>query len=131
MGAPLVAGYAYPDNVGFVVDLPNRRSFGPDAAFHRGPEPTMRLVDGSPTFAVEVRSEEDYGPAGERAMAQKRADYFAAGTIVVWDVDLVGPDTVRAYRLGETEPRIHRRGELADAEPAVPGWHFPVEELFE
>lgn len=124
-------GYAYPDNVGFVVDLPNRRSFSPDAAFHQGPAPTMKFVEGAPVFAVEVRSEEDHGPAGERAMARKRADYFAAGTIVVWDVDLLGPDTIRAFRPGENEPRIHRRGELADAEPAVPGWRFPVDELFE
>ena len=29
-------GYAIPDNVGFVVDLPNRRSFCPDAAFFVG-----------------------------------------------------------------------------------------------
>ena len=26
-------GYAFPDNVGFIVNLPNRRSFSPDAAF--------------------------------------------------------------------------------------------------
>src|SRR5256885_13766161 len=26
-------GYALPDNVGFVVDLPNSRSFSPDVAF--------------------------------------------------------------------------------------------------
>jgi Uma2 family endonuclease len=29
-------GYAYPDNVGFLVDLPNRKSFSPDAAFYVG-----------------------------------------------------------------------------------------------
>src|SRR5689334_21604203 len=26
-------GYAFPDNVGFIVNLPNRRSFSPDTAF--------------------------------------------------------------------------------------------------
>ena len=30
-------GYAFPDNVGFLVNLPNRKSFSPDAAFHPGP----------------------------------------------------------------------------------------------
>ena len=30
-------GVALGDNVGFVVDLPNRRSFSPDAAFWTGP----------------------------------------------------------------------------------------------
>ena len=30
-------GWAYPDNVGFRVELPNRKSFSPDAAFYTGP----------------------------------------------------------------------------------------------
>jgi Uma2 family endonuclease len=38
-----------------------------------------------PDFAVEVRSEDDYGPLAERELADKRADYFAVGTQVVWD----------------------------------------------
>jgi Uma2 family endonuclease len=124
-------GYALPDNVGFVVDLPHRRSFSPDVAFHRGSRPTMKFIEGAPAFAVEVRSEDDYGPAAERAMAAKRADYFAAGTEVVWDVDLQGPETIRVYRPGGKEPRVFRSGDSADAEPAVPGWRFPVRELFE
>lgn len=124
-------GTAYPDNVGFIVDLPNRKSFSPDAAFHTGGRPTMKFVDGAPVFAAEVRSENDYGPAAEVRMARKQADYFAAGTLVVWDVDLVGPDGVRAYRKGEAQPRVYRRGQVADAEPAVPGWTMPVDELFE
>jgi Uma2 family endonuclease len=90
----------------------------------------MKFIQGAPAFAVEVRSEEDYGPAAEMAMAAKRADYFAAGTEVVWDVDLQGQETIRAYRVSEAEPRAFRRGELADAEPAVPGWRFPVDDLF-
>jgi hypothetical protein len=34
----------------------------------------MRFAEGVPAFAVEVHSANDYGPAAERAMAQKRAD---------------------------------------------------------
>ena len=30
-------GRAYTDNVGFIVNLPNRKSFSPDAAFYVGP----------------------------------------------------------------------------------------------
>lgn len=123
-------GWALPDNVGFVVDLPHRRSFSPDAAFHHGPRPTMRFMQGAPAFAVEVRSEEDYGPAAEAAIKAKRTEYLAAGTLVVWDVDLQGPLTIRAYRTGETTPQVFRRGEVAGAEPAVPGWRFRVDELF-
>jgi Uma2 family endonuclease len=65
-------------------------------------------------------------------MAQKRADYFAAGTLVVWDVDLLGEDVVNVYRATDPHnPTIYRRGEMAEAEPAVPGWTMPVSEIFE
>jgi Uma2 family endonuclease len=80
---------------------------------------------------VEVRSEGDYGRAAEEEMRQKRDDYFAAGTLVVWDVDLLAQDVVRAYTFRDPDsPRCFLRGEIADAEPALPGWRFPVEDLF-
>jgi Uma2 family endonuclease len=123
-------GRAYPDNVGFVVKLPHRESFSPDAAFHIGAAPTMRFVEGAPVFAAEVRSENDYGPVAEEALARKRADYFAAGTAVVWDVDLLGPDVVRVFRADGSDVTVYRRGDTAEAEPAVPGWRMPVDDLF-
>jgi Uma2 family endonuclease len=55
-------GFAYPDNVGFVVELPGRKSFGPDAAFYVGEPSGAKFLEGAPLFAAEVRSEEDYGP---------------------------------------------------------------------
>jgi Uma2 family endonuclease len=126
-----IAGRVYSDNVGFLVNLPNRESFSPDAAFYTGPRTGMKYLQGAPVFAAEVRSEGDYGPKAERAMAEKRADYFAAGTLVVWDVDLLGEDVVRVYRAAEPDrPTIYRRGELAEAEPALPGWRMPVDDLF-
>jgi Uma2 family endonuclease len=124
-------GYAIGDNIGFVVDLPHRKSFSPDAAFYTGTMTTMKFGRGAPVFVVEVRSEDDYGPAAERAMAAKRVDYFAAGTLVVWDVDLQSEDVVRVYRADAPEtPANYRRGEMAEAEPAVPGWRMAVDELF-
>jgi Uma2 family endonuclease len=64
-------------------------------------------------------------------MPRKRADYFAAGTLVVWDVDLLSDDVVHVYRASEPErPTIYRRGQIAEAEPAVPAWTMPVDELF-
>lgn len=124
-------GYAVPDNAAFVVNLPHRKSFSPDVAFYVGGEPTMKFFEGAPVFAVEVRSEGDYGPAAEQQMARKRADYFAAGTLVVWDVDLLSETTVRAYRAADPEnPTLYGRGEMADAEPALPGWSMPVDDLF-
>jgi len=125
-------GRAYGDNVAFLVDLPNRKSFCPDAAYYTGPRTRMKFLSEAPIFAVEVRSERDYGPRAERAMSTKRADYFAAGTKVVWDVDLLSDDVVRVYRADSPgQPTIYRRGEMAEAEPAVPGWKFPVDELFD
>jgi Uma2 family endonuclease len=124
-------GRAYPDNAGFLVHLPNRRSFSPDAAWYIGPSTGMKFLEGAPVFAAEVRSEDDYGRSAERAMAEKRADYFAAGTIVVWDVDLLSPNVVKSYNSEEPDaPKTFRRGDVADAEPAVPGWRMPVDELF-
>jgi Uma2 family endonuclease len=91
----------------------------------------MRFLEGSPVFAVEVRSVNDYGPAAEQVMAKKRADYFACGTLVVWDVDLLSEDVVKVYRASRPDdPTIYRRGGIAEAEPAVPGWRMPVDSLF-
>jgi Uma2 family endonuclease len=125
-------GRAYTDNVGFLVNLPHRKSFSPDASFFVGPRSGLRFLNGPPLFAVEVRSEGDYGPDAEREMAEKRADYFAAGTAVVWDVDLLSEDaTVRKYTADSlTIPTVFRRGEIADAEPALPNWRMPVDDLF-
>ena len=124
------SGYAFPDNVGFIVNLPHRRSFSPDAAFYKGELKGGMFLDGAPVFAVEVRSESDYGPKAEAKMAEKRADYFAAGTLVVWDVDVLKEKLVRVYRAGEhASPTIYREGQVAEAEPAVPGWTMPVEEF--
>ena len=124
-------GRAYPDNAGFLVDLPNRRSFSPDAAWYVGPASGMKFIEGAPVFAVEVRSENDYGPRAEREIAAKRADYFAAGTLVVWDVDLLSPDVIKSYNVNDPDtPKTFRRGEIAEAEPAVPGWRIAVDELF-
>ena len=125
------SGYAVTDNAAFKVNLPHRKSFSPDAAFYTGGEPTMKFFEGAPVFAVEVRSEGDYGPKREKLMAEKRADYFAAGTQVVWDVDLLSETPVRVYRAGDPDnPRAYRRGEAAEAEPALPGWTMPVDDLF-
>ncbi|MCA1566954.1 MAG: Uma2 family endonuclease [Acidobacteria bacterium] len=125
-------GRAVGDNKAFRVELPHRKSFSPDAAFHVGADTGMKFYEGAPVFAVEVRSEGDYGARAEREMARKRAEYFAAGTQVVWDVDLLDEAAVvRVYSAADPEkPRIYRRGETAEAEPAVPGWTMAVDDLF-
>lgn len=123
-------GTAYGDNVGFVVNLPNRRSFSPDAAWYTGTD-TMKFLVGAPAFTVEVRSENDYGAKAERDIAAKITDYFAAGTLVVWDVDLLNANVVTKYSASDpTNPVIFKRGSVADAEPAVSDWTMPAGALF-
>jgi Uma2 family endonuclease len=127
-------GVAFADGMGFAVpELPSgRESFSPDASYYVGPLPQnpMRFIDGPPTLAVEVRSENDYGEAAEREIAEKRADYFLAGTLVVWDVDPLA-DCIHVYRADEPDrPTTYTRGQIAETEPAAPGWQIGVDALF-
>jgi Uma2 family endonuclease len=127
-------GVAVTDNMGFTVaELPSgRESFSPDAGYYLGrlPRNPMRFIEGAPTFAAEVRSEGDYTEAADAEMADKRADYFAAGTLVVWDVDPLA-ESIHVYRASDPhEPTTWQRGQTADAEPAVPGWRVAVEWIF-
>jgi Uma2 family endonuclease len=90
----------------------------------------MKFIEGSPTFAVEAREHDESGDEAEAMRAAKRVDYFAAGTLVVWDVDPVG-ETVTCYRhTAPSQGVIWGRGAIADAEPAVPGWRITVDEVF-
>ena len=116
----------------FVVSLPGRQSFSPDVSFYVGPRFGGKFLEGAPVFAVEVRSEEDYGEKAETTIAAKRAEYFAAGTQVVWDVDVLRGELIRVFRATDPEnPTVFRRGETADAEPAVPGFRMPVDDIFD
>jgi Uma2 family endonuclease len=130
-GVGVVSG----DGVGYAITpaLPSgRQSFSPDVSYYVGPHPgkRMKFINGAPTFAVEVRSENDYGPAKEKEHADKRKDYFDAGTLVVWDVDPVN-ETVTVYTSADpSNSTVFRRGDTANAEPAVPGWRLAVDGLF-
>jgi hypothetical protein len=91
----------------------------------------MKFLEGAPIFAALMCSEHDDGPAAEREMPQKRTDYFAGSTLVVWDVDLLGDDVMRSYRSDQPcTPTVFRRGDIAHAEPAAMGWTFEVNKLF-
>jgi len=127
-------GTARGDGLGYAVPelSSGRQSFEPDASYFSGIRPSRRLrfIEGPPTFAVEVRSENDYGPAAEAEMAAKRVDYFEAGTLVVWDVDTVA-EVIHCHRADDlARATTFARGEVADAEPAVPGWRIGVDEVF-
>ncbi len=128
-------GVAFPDGIGYAIKPPlmsGRQSFSPDASYYTGPRPKnrMKFIEGVPVFAVEVRSENDYGPKAEVELAGKRADYFEAGTVVVWDVDPV-TRLVHVYHKDRPQtPTSYGSGQVADAEPAMPGWRLDVDEIF-
>jgi Uma2 family endonuclease len=125
-------GRAYTDNAAFVVDLPNRKSFSPDAAFYIGPRSIGKFLQGAPLFAVEVRNEDDYGLNAETKIARKRSDYFAAATQVVWDVDVLRDRVIRSYlAVNPNAVKVFHCGDLADAGPVLPGWSMSVDDLFE
>jgi hypothetical protein len=45
---------------------------------------------------------------------------------------MLSPHVVRVYRASDPHnPKAYGRGETAEAEPAVPGWTLPVDDLFE
>jgi Uma2 family endonuclease len=69
-------GRAYGDGTGFHVNLRHREAFSPDAAYHTGPRTGMRLPEGAPVFAVEIRSEHDVKPS---------PDLSPSTTPAVWD----------------------------------------------
>jgi Uma2 family endonuclease len=128
-------GVVCTDNMGFAVpELPSgRESFSPDAAYYSGPLPAnpMRFIERPPTLAVEVRSENDYIiPSAEAEIAEKRADYFLAGTLVVWDVDPIAEQMAVYRSTTPDQPTIYGRGDTAEAEPAVPGWRVAVDWIF-
>ena len=126
-------GLALPDNVGFAVPelSSGRESFSPDVAYYLGPPPDdMDFLPGPPALAVEVRSKSDYGNAAEAAMAAVRADYFEAGTAVVWDVDPQAGE-IRVYRPTDPDrPTAFGPGTSADAETVIPRWRLPVDGVF-
>lgn len=129
-------GEAHPDNVVFSVPelSTERESFSPDASYYAGELGPMDdepgVIEGPPTFAVEVRNDDDYGPVAESKLADKRAEYFEAGTEVVWDVDPEAKIVSKYVPTLLDRPTNFAIGTVADAEPAVPGWRMVVADIF-
>lgn len=101
----------------------------PDAAFFSaGRIPAQglarKIMPAGPDLAVEVLS--DSNTAAE--MERKRGEYFAAGTVLVWEVE---PELrlVRVYTAPDTFHTVHEDGTL-EGEPALPGFRLPLRELF-
>jgi Uma2 family endonuclease len=125
-------GITYGSRVAFLVDLPHRGSFCPDVSLYTGPRTGAEFPTQAPIFAIEVRNLNEFGPAFDMQLKSKISDYFQAGALVVWDVDVIEEDVIRVYRaIDPNNPTIYSRGEMAEAEPALPGWTMPVDVIFE
>ena len=128
-------GYAFGSKLAYAIpELPSgRESFSPDVSYSTAPPPAndMDFPEYSPDFAAEVRKQADDGPEAELCRAAKRADYFEAGTLVVWDVDPLAR-TITIFRAAApTSPDVRAAGAEADAEPALPGWRVAVDWVFQ
>lgn len=125
-------GMVFTDNLGFYLPLPGAirdTVRAPDASYVRHD----RLPDGlvpigflrcAPDLAVEVHSPDDR--PGE--IAARMRDYFAAGTVQVWEVD---PDTrtVTVHASDRSAVVIDDAGSV-DGGPTLPGFVLPVAPLF-
>ena len=128
-------GEAFGDSLGYAQDskLPSgRQSISPDVSYYVDTMPTNEegFIHGTPSFAVEVRSEHDYGPKMNAEYEAKRKDYFFAGTLVVWDVDPRAKTVTKYAAADPLTAVVFAAGQAADAEPAVPGWTLAVDALF-
>lgn len=81
---------------------------------------------GAPDLAVEVASPNQHRPA----MRKKAQHYLHAGTRLVW---IIWPrrQQVDIWRTGDTQPSATlTSGDMLDGEDVVPGFAYPVADLF-
>lgn len=108
-------------------------ALAPDVAFvradHLPPHVSFDVTKAAPLapdLAVEVASPNQYRPA----MAAKAQRYLRAGTRLVW---VVWPrwQQVDVWRQGDAQPSATlNAGDMLDGEDVVPGFAYPVSQLF-
>jgi Uma2 family endonuclease len=102
----------------------------PDVAFTSwadmagGSLPPGKVFPSSPTLAVEILSESNT----RREMRDKRIEYFASATRLVWEVDPVDR-TIDVYDAPDSSFRLSITDTL-DGGSVLPGFAVPVAELF-
>ena len=101
----------------------------PDAAFVRAEradaeQDTDGFFPGPPDLAVEVISPSDR----YREVAEKVADWLAAGTLAVITVNPRNR-TVGIHR-PHAEVVVLNEGDILEVQDVVPGWRMPVSEIF-
>ena len=128
-------GQVFTDNLGYYLPIPGQPRDtvrAPDASFVRaevlGGEIPIGFLRCAPDLAVEVRSPDDR----PGALAERMADYRAAGTRCIWVVD---PDarTVTVHRPDEAPDVVHADAApdaALDGAPVLPGFTLPLAPLF-
>ena len=119
---PRGSGRAFMSTIVYVVDLPHRKTFSPDVSFAvTRPKNPMDFIPGAPIFAAEMRGPDELTAQADVAFAEKRNDYFAAGTKVVWDVDPWNADREVVFRdkPGGTD-RLPARDDCGRRSPPCP-----------
>ena len=105
-------GEAFPDNVGYAVPLlpSGRESFRRTPRGTRGRFRPIRCGSLKALRLVPSRSavEATLGRPQKRKWRTNCADYFQAGTVVVWDVDPIA-ECVHVYRAGDPEHAVSYR----------------------
>jgi Uma2 family endonuclease len=114
-------------STGFRMKTGNTRS--PDVSFVvkerlHGKRPAKKFFRGAPDLAVEIVSPYDLWIKA----TQKIAELFANGTRLAWVIN-PADQTVLVYHSVQPD-RILKAGDLLDGEQVVPGFTFPVAELF-
>ena len=123
-------GVLFSNDTGFVLSRSPDTVRGPDVALVTkerfeavGDVPTH--FPGPPDLAIEVLSPDNR--AGD--VRAKIADYFAAGTRLVWVVDPASAE-VTVYRT-LLSPRVLKAEDFLDAADLLPGFSARVAEFFE
>ena len=126
---PSRLGKVYGSNRGYVTvpDSP-ASSRMPDVSFlsaERAGQPDLfgMLYDGSPDLAVEVLSASNT----ESEIAQKTAEYLAAGGKAVWIVDIYA--RTLTIHSGDAPPQSLSDGDTVSGAEALPGFSCPVAAL--
>jgi len=111
---------------------PRDTELGPDYAFVRAdrvPPRTspeyMKALQLAPDLAIEVVSENQYAPG----MAAKANTYLSFGTRLVW---VIWPryQRVDIWRPGDETPAALGVDDILDGEDVVPGFTYPIADLF-
>lgn len=128
-------GDVTPPDGGYNLSVPGRRNttLAPDVAFiraeHLPPHVTFdvkRAIPFAPDLAVEVASPNQHRPT----MRKKAHYYLAAGTQLVWIV-WPGRREVDVWRSRDMRPAmILTPDDALDGERALPGFAYPVADLF-